>query len=418
MLNADIAVAMDKDRITISTARLNLGRSQIEASGTLKDPAGQGNVQLNASLATGELSRLFRLAQHPEGMVEIAGNAKVTGDFQTISLDPLKVGAFGGQFAGAVNLKDQRLLAVNGNLHNFDIRTLSQVLSGKPIGYDGIISGPVEVTADLKKPGTSSFIANARINIAPGRRGVPVSGRLVANYNGATDSVDVNNSFIALPNSRLDVSGSLGKRLDLKLVTRNFNDFKPVADVPVVLNRGAATFEGTVTGKLADPHIAGHLTATNFAVEGREFDRLSADLNAAANGASIRNAVIARGPMQMQATANVGLRKWKPENNQPLSANATIRDANVADLLALGGQADIPATGVLNANAQIGGTIGNPRGTATITAVNGKLYDQPYDRLQAQVNLSDQLVTLSNTSLTAGPSRIDLTASFQHPRDS
>ena len=62
-----VAVNMDVNSIKISTARASLGNSNLEASGTLKDPSGSGLVQFNTSLALGELGRLLKLAARPEG---------------------------------------------------------------------------------------------------------------------------------------------------------------------------------------------------------------------------------------------------------------------------------------------------------------------------------------------------------------
>jgi translocation and assembly module TamB len=49
---------------------------------------------------------------------------------------------------------------------------------------------------------------------------------------------------------------------------------------------------------------------------------------------------------------------------------------------------------------------------------NGTIVGEPFDRLQAQVNLTDQLITIPAAFLQSGASRVDLTAEFQHPRDS
>lgn len=410
-LNADIALRLAGNTVDITTAHANLGGTQVEASGSLA----QG-IQLNASLVTGELFHLLRIDQKPAGTVQIA--TKLQGSFDDLNLNPLKLGALGGQFAGAASLKQKHLLALNGELQNFDTRTLSGLMGGKPLAYDGVISGPVQIDDDLNRTGATGLEAEAKLRITPGRRGVPLSGALNAHYNGATGAIDVAPSHIALPNSRLDVAGAIGSQVRVKLTSRNLSDFKPLADLPIQLNGGSLNFDGTVTGSTAAPRIAGHVAMDRFSVEGRAFDSLTADLAAAPNGASVSNAVLARGPMQAQVAAKVGLRKWKPEPNQPLSATAAIHRADVADLLALAGQADIPATGALEATANVSGTVGNPGGTVNVTAVNGKLYDQPYDRLQAQVNLADQLVTLQNAYLTSGAARLDLNASFRHPRDS
>jgi translocation and assembly module TamB len=226
-----------------------------------------------------------------------------------------------------------------------------------------VISGSVQAHGDIKTPGTKGIQAGAHLAITPGRRSTPVSGRLNADYNGASDTVSVGDSYIALPNSRLDLSGSLDHRLNLKLVSTNLNDFQPVLKqpLPVKLNNGSVSFTGAVTGKLAAPQITGHLQAVNFILEDRPFDRLAADLSASANSVRIDNGSLSHAATQLEFSGSAGLHKWSPENYEPLNVNATIRNADVADLLAIAGQKDVPASGTLNANAQITGTIGNPR---------------------------------------------------------
>jgi hypothetical protein len=55
-------------------------------------------------------------------------------------------------------------------------------------------------------------------------------------------------------------------------------------------------FDGTVTGNLDDPRIAGHLRATRFSYLAAGFDSLGADVNASAENLGLRNAVLVRGP--------------------------------------------------------------------------------------------------------------------------
>jgi len=187
---------------------------------------------------------------------------------------------------------------------------------------------------------------------------------------------------------------------------------------PVVLNGGQASFVGAVTGNLAAPHINGHLAVNRFSVEGRQFDQFNADAAASNTGASIRAASLTRGTMEMQASASVGLRNWKAVPNEPLSANAAIRNGDLADLVVLAGRASTGYSGMLSANLAVAGTVGNPRGGVGLLVTNGTIDGQPFDRVQAQVKAVDQLVTMSDAFIESGPARINLSGKFEHPRDS
>ena len=100
----------------------------------------------------------------------------------------------------------------------------------------------VEVTGEIKKPGATGCNARANLDIASTGSGTPVSGKLNVNYSGAAGNIDVANSYIQLPNSRLQLTGSVGQVLQVHLTTRNLNDLLPAlrmgspkAELPVTL---------------------------------------------------------------------------------------------------------------------------------------------------------------------------------------
>jgi len=443
--------------IQVTGLRMGLGHSDIEASGTLKSPLGTGALEFKSRLALGEIGRLLKLAARPEGTVllngsakldagnnyQVSGNVQATGlSFQqgaqrisnvnlysAMQLDPhnlelkgLRLSAFGGEFAGKASLQDFARYRLDGNLRNLDLTAAARAAGQKQFPYSGIVSGPIEAAGDLKKPGTQSVTATARLSITPGKHGIPVSGRLNAAYNGATDDIRVENSYVALPHTRLTLNGAVDKQLNIALTTSDLNDLlaaaSPSSQPTVTLNGGQATFTGVITGMLTSPRISGHLAVTRFSVEGRQFDKLDADAAVSSTGAAIRNGSLNRGAMQAVFTGTVGLRDSKALPNQPVTADASIRNGDLADMLALAGQPSGDYSGMLSASLHLSGTVGNPRGSATLLATNGAIHGEPYDRVQAQVNLTDQLVTIPNASLESGTARINLTADFQHPRDS
>src|SRR6185369_9087914 len=311
-LNADVIAAVDEqNRIQIQNAKINLGASNIEASGT------PNAVQFTASVALGEIGRLFRVEARPEGTAHIGGNAtlgpnndykitanvdarnvglrqgsthitgvsldsSVTADPHRIELGGLRLAALGGSFAGSGGIEDMARFHVSGNLRNFDIAQLSRVLMGQPLGYDGVISGPVAAQGNLKD--SAGLVAKAALAIAPGRRGVPVSGKLNVDYNARADTVTLGRSYLTLPSTRVDLSGGLrtGREqgnIQVHLVSRNLDDFKPVAGaIPVKLIGGTATVDATVSGKLSDPHIGAQASVTRFMVEDRQFTNFTAAL--------------------------------------------------------------------------------------------------------------------------------------------
>ena len=457
-IDIDGNAAIAENRITVDGLRATIGKSNIEASGTLKDPQGNGALEFKSRLVLDELGRLAKVAARPDGIVVANGTAKldaannyqVAGNvegrdisftqgaqrirnvnlFTAIDVDPnridlkgLRLSALGGQFTGNASLEQFARYTVNGSLRNLDMQTVQKALGQKPLPYDGVVSGPIQAQGNLKTPGMKSLTANAKLSITPGRGGIPVSGRINADYNGATENIIVSDSYIALPNTRLNLNGSLNNRLNIELNSKNLNDLLAAASTSgkppaISLDGGQAQFKGEVTGGITSPQVSGHLALGRFSVQGRKFDSLSADVQAAKTRASVSNGLLQRGPMQAQFAASTGLKNWSPKPDQAITATANVRNGDLADVMVLAGQPPSGYSGALTLDANVGGTIGNPSGVANLQVLNGTMKDEPFDRVQARVNLSDQLVTIPAASINAGPAQVNLTAEFRHPRDS
>ncbi len=458
VLDLDANATVADNAIQVTRLHLALGHSSVDAAGNLKDTSGKGALLFQARLAVGELGRLANVAARPDGSVDLEGTAsldknntyQVNGSIEAkgvsfkagetrisnvsltsaVRLDPhrldlagLRLDAAGGELAADASLEDFARFSLNGNLRHLDLRTAAGTMGQKDFAYAGVASGPVTATGDLNQPGTKGLAAHMRISIAPGRRGIPMSGRLYADYNGASNNINIGDSYIALPRTRLNLSGSLQNRLTFALTTHDLADLLAAAPSNgkpgVALDTGGQlTLTGAATGTLTSPHIAAHLSANRFAVEGRHFDALALDATASSAGAAVSNGSLTRRAMQMQLAASVGLRNWKPLPTEPLSGTVSIRNGDLADIVVMAGLPSAGYSGALTATVNINGTVGNPLGSANLSITNGTIQDEPFDRLQAQANLADQLITIPAFYATAGPARVDLSAEFQHPRDS
>jgi translocation and assembly module TamB len=463
-LTAEASVQMDTKNnvIQIRTAHLALGQTTFQASGTL-NPAQNSAVQFNAEFALNELAALLKLSSiKAAGVLQANGTAKLdvhnnyavdgtlnSRDFSVrsgttrlsnvglfspfhadpylISLDGLELNALGGSLTAKVFVEKLQRLSVEGSLRSFSLPVLASILTGKRLGYDGTISGAIKAAGDLKARGTTGYTAQANLAITPGPQGVPVSGRINASYSGRRDLIDVGQSYIAMPHSRIDLEGALNRQLNINVVSHNLNDFlpaanfgspKPQASLPVTLYNGTVQLEAQVKGDLAAPQINSHLAMNHFAVEQRTFDQLALDLTATKAGANIQNGLLTRSALQTNFDASIGLKNWSPLPRSPLTANITLRNGDVADLLSLAGESSIPATGNLTADVHVNGTYGNPLGNANLKVVNASAYSQPIEHLYTNISLTDQLITLSQLELASGAARINANGTFTHPRDS
>ncbi len=460
-IKLDATATITDDKFEVTGAHLQLGESSAEASGVLKRV--NDGIDFHTTLKLGELAKIFKIQSAPQGTVKANGTAEltmplgyqITGSVEgnnlsfqqgtkrisnidlssrfivnnkEIQLPGIRLSALGGEFTGDASLQNMRQLKLDGKLKNFDLNTLSAMFMEKPLDYGGAVSGTVHAEGDLKAKGLSGLQAEAHLNVTPDNKGMPVSGTINAKFNGATNNVEIADSHLSLPHSRVDLSGTLGKQLDVQFKSTNLNDFlpllqatseTPVNSLPLELQKnGTISFNGTVTGSLDAPKLQGQLQASNVTMQGRTFDRITANLTAGPNGATLQNAQITRGASTIQLSANIGLKNWKLDNAQALSVDTTIRNGQMADLLALIGQPDLPITGTVNADVHLNGSIGNPLGNIQATITNGVAYDQPFERAQTNVTLADRKIVLSSSDVLTAAGRVQMSGAFTHPADS
>ena len=302
---------MDENYVRIQSGRVTLGQSSLEASGTLKDPQKPAAVQFNTTLALGELGRLLKRrrppGRHGQGRRQCRRCARITitsspptsrratspsararrDSPASASIPPFTADPHRIELAGPAadrpgrRLHRHRVARGDGAVPRRRQRcTISTSISWRApspassLGYDGVISGPVQADGNIKNP--SAIVARANLGIAPGRRGMPVTGQ--ASTSTTTAAPTRSRSPVRSCNCRTPASISPARsasRSRSTLVSRDLTDFQPLGEIPVTLNNGgAATVNATVTGNLSAPQSPRRRQLTNFAAEGRPFDRL------------------------------------------------------------------------------------------------------------------------------------------------
>src|SRR5262249_35704230 len=137
-------------------------------------------------------------------------------------------------------------------------------------------------------------IASANGNAAR----VPLDGVIHASYVNATKSIAVSDSYIRLPQTSLNLNGTVNDRsaLQVRLQSNDLheleniaNQFRAPGSQPFGL-AGTASFNGTVRGSMAAPHLNGALDANNLQVHGTQWKLLRTNVDVSPNSASLSNA--------------------------------------------------------------------------------------------------------------------------------
>lgn len=458
-VGVNAAASIEGGQAKLESLNLVMGGSSLEASGALANlQSFTGRFQFSGDFTMEELKNLLNLPSLGTGTVHVAGTAttgrngvdvkarfgagnvtlnagtaslsgvSVSSDVHVasgrVALSNLRVGALGGTFQGSAEIINNNRFVAGGTLHGIELKQAAAAYGVSQSAWTGTVSGPVRAEGSLRGPLASQLLAAAKLAIAPQPGGIPVSGRLDAAYNGPRDSLIFGNSFLALPSTRVDFSGSSGNRLNIRADSRNLNDLLPVLAVvsnnppqklPVELANGEAILVGTVAGSTRDPRITGRLSITNFVVNGQTFDHFTAGLALASTGAAIRNAVLRQRQLEAHFDASIGLVNWKPQPASPVAAIASVRNAKVESLLAAFGRPAPGMSGLLFADANLSGTYGDPRAAIAVRVNGGTFYGEPFDAAQAGAAYSAAALQLTSAQVTAPSGRLQASGQYRHP---
>lgn len=337
---------------------------------------------------------------------------------RNVEASGIHVSQLGGSFAGSARIADFQHVTVQGDVAGFDVRQMMSVYNGQSVPWDAIASGPVELKASLKH--SDALHLDAHMAISPAETGAPVRGAIDAVYDGASRTLDLGRSNLALPSTHVEFSGILGQRLEVRADSRNLDDVLPafnVPSLPVKLRNGQAKFEGLVTGKLDDPHISGHGAAENLEWSGRIFQALSGDVDLTRSGLTLRNGSVRHADVRLLGSGSLGMQDWKIDQTSPISGSGTIRDASVAGLLAVAGVNDVPVEGTVNAEGRVSGTFGDPKIAAGFSVVKGAIGGEPFDRFSGTLAYGNRALELAKGELTAGGKQIAVAANYIHAAD-
>lgn len=357
---------------------------------------------------------------------------------------------------------------IHARIFGLKLQTVLETLAAQrypDFGFDTEADG----VADIRWTGSiAGMVADARIDLSPPRpptpNEVPVRGLLDVSYVNRGGRLDARQVEIHTPASSLTASGRASfspatgpTSLKIDFTTTNLNEFnralialnlpskkqKGVTALPVQLH-GQAGFHGIVTGSLKAPDVKGHLSATNFATiidtaatpatahpphtvpvsvtpphpppasagtrQTIQWDDLEVDAEYAPALVSIHQATLRRGHTLIHASGQLHAHRLRHnrlafDDESALTADATIHNATVTELLSIAGE-NLPVTGAVNLQAHVAGTLGNLSGGGHLTLLGGEIYGEPYKSLNTDLVFAGKEVGVSNFILAQNGGRL------------
>jgi len=336
---------------------------------------------------------------------------------KTVEASGIHIDTLDGFFDGQTQIADLKRVHVEGDVAGFDVRKMMRVYDGQSVPWDGAASGAMQLSVTLGD--TSTLQIAGRMGISPAGTSAPVRGSIEATYDAASETLDLGTSWLALPSTRLDFSGVLGRHLRVHADSRNLDEVLPafgIQSLPVKLLSGEAVFNGSVTGELEEPRITGHGNATNVVWQGRAFEALSGDIELDSSVLSVRNGSLQQGALHVRGAGSLGMREWRVEDASPVSFAGSIRNAPAAELRPMAEIENVPVEGTVSAEGKIAGTFGDPHIEATVTVTKGAVAGEPFDRFVGTLDYSGTTVELAHGQVAAGGKRVAVEARYQHQR--
>jgi translocation and assembly module TamB len=463
-LDVNTSLVLSGNRIEIKSAHVGFKDSALDFSGELADfVSPRTALQYVARVQMKDVAPELRIAQVPgRGSITVSGDATAAGTetftlngklegsglafekgnlrirnikvASNLALTPerlelagLRIGALGGQFSGRAGIEGWKRFEVDGQIRGYSLEELMRLDRPRPLAWSGSISGPVSLAGVIRNKTVRDTTARARLTLSPAPGGNPAEGLVNLTYSQAAASVDFGQSYIATRYSRAQFAGTLGRRLEVAVNSTNLEDFdpaiamfssKPVQPLPVkLLSRGTARFQGIVSGTLDDPSIQGHAAAERFEVEGHTIDQAEAEVVVSKSGVAVQKGIVAKNGMRAAGTLRAGFRNWKPEEQEPIAAEVTLRAASIPALLTEFGQKAPVTGGSVTADVKVEGTVGAPRASGSAEILKAVAWDQPLDSVRGQFQYTAGLLQVTSADVQAGEGRVRISGAFEHPKD-
>lgn len=262
---------------------------------------------------------------------------------------------------------------------------------------DAAWAGSVENVKAQSDIGLKATLASA----AAGSARIPLDGSFHLSYDGRSDLTTSTNTFIRTPQTRVDISGSAGKKLNVTVQARaaDLRELDSLAAAfqnsgaqtsaktspPRSMNlAGAADAQVVLEGSMNDPHIRGQVNGRNLQVGDTQWRSLQLGLHASNSGVSIQNgSLVNMRQGHVNFAFSSGLSNWHYLPSSPINVQLTSRGLAINQLLQVA-NLDYPVSGDLSVDLSMRGSQLNPMGSGSVRLAQAKAYGQPLQQFSIQ----------------------------------
>jgi translocation and assembly module TamB len=410
-VNATYQAALDAGQFRKIMKNASLPIGVLRADGSLEYQAKPDTPMLAVIVLDGGLSSPALEVVTPTMHTNIRDlGARYTVRQGNLEVKNISARLLGGALTGNMTMRNltgksqSHLVAALHGISVSDLKSLMNSPSLKQVALTGRVNADADATwgrtfDDMKAKANATLnagIAPAKGNAAP----VPLNGVIHGSYATATKLIALSNSYIRLPQTSLNLNGTVSDRsaLQVGLQSNDLHELENIADEfrapgsqPLGLY-GTANFNGTVRGSMAAPHLNGQFNAANLRVHGTQWRLLRTNVDASPSTASLTNGEldpVERG--RVTFNLSVGLHNWAFTNASPIQVGLNANNLNAGELAKAGG-VTTPIKGILSANVAVHGSELNPIGQGTLSLTNAQISTEAINSVNVNFNGTGEVV--------------------------
>ncbi|MBV8897077.1 MAG: translocation/assembly module TamB domain-containing protein, partial [Acidobacteriaceae bacterium] len=451
---------LEKNRITLESSEVASGNSQIHSTGSLR----QFNrpvldLQVNADLAGADVARIADIPQLRGGRVRFVGaihrdtitpfaitgsiagqqlglqstgfsltNSELRGQI-TASTDRFALSNFTlrvpwGELSGNAALLHNRDFSLAGHVAGVNVVEAERILFHNALPWQAVAAGTLDISGGVGHS-FRNFAVNTKLDINPSAGAPPASGHLEASYHQLGDTLDLANSQVNLPHTRLSIAGRVNDRLRAVLDSTDLDDFHPLQQLagnrvaalhlPHLSPNGNAHFDGDIIGPPDRAHISGNVLLTHFNALNEDWDSLRAQADLSSGSATLTGLSVDQGPLHASGTVHLQLANWSLNPNAPASLQLQFRGASIVRAASLAHLGNLPIRGgPLSGSLNLHGSMNNPQGTAQLRAQHLEIFDQPLGQAAADLQVHPRDIRIANGRLQTGSASLNFSGDFAH----
>lgn len=381
------------------------------------EPSGRYRASADMSLGGGAI-----------GSISLgAATARVEASNTQVALNDLAADIMNGRLTGnAVIATDSRSQStIAADFANLDISRILAIQGGRVIPIEGEATGRIDLQFAGTNYRTSSGNISAKIAANAGddvRGRTPVSGDV--RLDAVNGLFTIEQAELRSPSSSLTATGRFDLRddnSDLNLALRSTDageidrlvrvlgvspEFESQLDSMEVQFAGDLTFDGSVTGNLFDPIVAGRASLGSLIMRGRPVGSLAANIERSPLSIELRD-----GRLQEVAGGTADFVVSIPAGGvNNISVNAKLNGVNAGNLLSAlpvalpEGIRDF--TGLTSGTVELAGLPNDARGEININSRQGTVAGQDFDGLAVRAIFSGTRIDLEQAEMTVGGGRL------------